>query len=78
MKASIQRRARTSAMPPLSSAQKCGAGASGCGSRGGSRSATRKAALTTNVAASMATAAPGLRRTMSTPAAAGPTTWPTL
>ena len=76
MKPSIQRRARTSAMPPLSSAQKCGRVLGGCGSRGGSRSRARNTALTTNVAASTAIAAPGLRTTISAPATAGPRTWP--
>ena len=76
MNASIQRRDRTSRTPPLSSARKSGAWSGGCGARGGSRMTIRNPAETTNVAASMATAAPGLSTTISTPAAAGPSTWP--
>ena len=61
MKLHIQRRLRTSAMPPVSSVQKCGVS---CGARGGlagSLRATRNAADTMNVAASTAIAAPGLK-----------------
>ena len=78
MKPSIQRRERTSARPPFSSARKFGTWPTGCGSRAGSRSLARNRALTTNVAASIAIAAPGLSATISTPASAGPSTPPTF
>ena len=76
MNPSIHRRDRTSATPALSSRQKCGWWSAARAGRCGSLRATRKAALTRKVAASTAIATPGLSATMSTPAAAGPSTWP--
>ena len=76
MNVHIHRRFATSAMPPFRSRQKWCSLACGRSWRTWSRS--RNAALTANVAASMAIAVPGPSSAIRMPASVGPATMPTL
>ena len=77
MKVHIQRRRRTSATPPRSSAQKSlTASAARCA--GGEPIRIRKIALTRKLAASTPIAAPGPTVTTSSPPSVGPSTVPTF